>query len=170
MLESAHVPSIEAYAAMPREARLARLAHTADELASAIAGRDAAALVRRPAADAWAPVEVLAHLRDSDEWFVARCRMILAMDEPRFPRTNPDRWARDRQYLTHETVGVIASFARWRDELRALFSDVHDDAWTRGGVHLDGRGRRTLDEFLSVIAWHDDNHLDQLVRALAGRA
>jgi hypothetical protein len=28
----------------------------------------------------------------------------------------------------------------------------------------------TLDEFLSVMAWHDDNHADQLRRALEGRA
>jgi hypothetical protein len=155
---------------MPREARLARLARAAAELATAIAGHDAAAFARRPAHDAWAPVEVLGHLRDSDEWFLLRCRMILAMDEPRFPRTNPDRWARDRQYLTHDATEVVASFSRWREELHALFADLADGAWPRGGVHLDGRGRRTLDEFLSVIARHDDNHLDQLQRALAGRA
>ena len=94
---------------------------------------------------------------------------VLHIDEPRFARTNPDRWARDRQYLTHEPTAVIASFARWREESHALFSALAADAWTRGGVHLDGRGRRTLDEFLSVIAWHDDNHLDQLARALDGR-
>jgi len=36
-------------------------------------------------------------------------------------------------------------------------------------VHLDSRGRRTIDQFLSIMAWHDDNHLEQLRRALAGR-
>jgi hypothetical protein len=92
------------------------------------------------------------------------------MDEPRFPRTNPDRWARERQYLRHDAGATIDAFGRWREELRALFASAPVDAWARGGVHLDGRGRRTLDGFLSVIAWHDDNHLDQLVRALDGRA
>jgi hypothetical protein len=28
----------------------------------------------------------------------------------------------------------------------------------------------TLDFFLTLMAWHDDNHLDQLRRALAGKA
>jgi hypothetical protein len=28
----------------------------------------------------------------------------------------------------------------------------------------------TVDDLLSLIAWHDDNHLDQLARALDGRA
>ena len=54
------------------------------------------------------------------------------------------------------------------DEMRALFTGVPDPAWSRGGVHGDSRGRRTLDEFLTTIAWHDDNHLDQLGRALDG--
>ena len=161
--------TVEAYAAMPRDARLARLARTTDELTAAIARRGPADLAQRPAAGAWAPVEVLGHLRDSDEWFLARCRLILAMDEPRFPRTNPDRWARERQYLRHDAADAIGAFGRWRDELGALFGELAPDAWARGGVHLDGRGRRTLDEFLSVIAWHDDNHLDQLRRALDGR-
>jgi hypothetical protein len=35
---------------------------------------------------------------------------------------------------------------------------------------VDSRGRRSIDEFLTVIAWHDDNHLDQLRRAVEGRA
>ena len=29
---------------------------------------------------------------------------------------------------------------------------------------------RRPDAFLSLMAWHDDNHLDQLTRALQGRA
>jgi hypothetical protein len=28
----------------------------------------------------------------------------------------------------------------------------------------------TYDDFVTLMAWHDDNHLDQLTRALDGRA
>jgi hypothetical protein len=35
---------------------------------------------------------------------------------------------------------------------------------------MDSRGRRTVDDFLTLIAWHDDNHLAQLARALQGHA
>jgi hypothetical protein len=41
--------------------------------------------------------------------------------------------------------------------------------WEKGGIH-PVLGRITLDGFVSVMAWHDDNHLDQLARALQGRA
>ncbi len=163
------MPSIEEYAAQPRIDRLRRLAMSADQLHGAIAGRGVELLARRPATDAWAPIEVICHLRDAEEWFLVRVRMILLMDEPRFPRSNPDRWARERQYLRHAAAAAVSAFRRWRDEMRAQFDELSADAWGRGGVHGDSRGRRTVDEFLSVMAWHDDNHLDQLRRALDGR-
>jgi hypothetical protein len=28
----------------------------------------------------------------------------------------------------------------------------------------------SVEDFVTMIAWHDDNHLDQLRRALAGKA
>ena len=164
------MPSIEEYAKQDRADRLRRLTLTAAQLREAVRGHDAGALARRPAPDAWAPVEVLGHLRDSEEWFVVRCRMILAMHEPAFPRSNPDRWARERQYLRHDAGDTIAAFARWRDEALALFRSRAPGDWERAGVHVDSRGRRTIDEFVSVMAWHDDNHLDQLRRALDGHA
>jgi hypothetical protein len=46
---------------------------------------------------------------------------------------------------------------------------LEPDQWTRGGIH-PVRGRFTLDDFATLMAWHDDNHLDQLRRALEGRA
>jgi hypothetical protein len=163
------VPSIDEYAKRERSERLQRLELTADQLRGMVRGRAAELLARRPAADAWAPVEVVCHLRDSEEWFVARCRMVLDMNEPAFPRNNPDRWARERQYLRHDVDTAIDSFRAWRVEAMALFRSLGDDAWARGGVHTDSRGRRTLDEFLTIMAWHDDNHLDQLKRALKGQ-
>jgi hypothetical protein len=147
-----------------------RLVQTVDQLLEAVAGAPAASLARRPAADAWAPIEVLGHLRDSEEWFLTRCRWALAMNEPAFPKNNPECWANERQYLRHDAGQTIAAFARFRNEMLALFRGLVPEQWSRGGVHLDGRGRRTIDEFLTVMAWHDDNHLDQLGRALAGAA
>jgi len=163
------VPSIEEYASRPREQRLARIALTPEELAAAVLSADAAGLSRRPAPDSWAPTEVICHLRDNEEWFLERMRMIVAMDLPRFVATNPDRWADERQYLTNDAAIALGAFTRRRRETLAFLRPLEPDAWARAGVHVDSRGRRTIDEFLSVMAWHDDNHLDQLRRALLGR-
>ena len=163
------MPSIDEYARCPREERLARIARTPDDLTAALRGADAALLVRRPAPKSWAPTEVICHLRDNEEWFLERMRMIVAMDLPRFVPTNPDRWADERQYLTNDGAAALAAFARRRHETQDFLRQLEPAAWARAGVHIDSRGRRTIDEFLSVMAWHDDNHLDQLRRALDGR-
>lgn len=163
------MPTVEEYAKVSRDERIGRLMLTVDQLLEAVAGAPAVLLARRPAPAAWAPIEVLGHLRDSEEWFHVRCTWALVMDEPAFPRNNPDRWALERQYIRHDPGQTIAAFARFRGEMLALFRGLAADQWSRGGVHLDGRGRRTIDEFLAVMAWHDDNHVDQLRRALAGQ-
>src|SRR6266403_3265756 len=154
----------------PRAERLARLAATPAELAAAITTTPATTLVRRPAADAWAPVEVVCHLRDLEESFHERLTAMLATDEPRFATTNPDRWAEDRQYLRHDAHDAVRAFMRRRTETLTLLRGLAADAWSRAGWQLDSRGRRTVDEFLTLMAWHDENHLAQLARALEGRA
>lgn len=164
------MPTIEEYARRSREERLARVARTAGELAAAVQSADPTALSRRPDARNWAAVEVLCHLRDNEEWFLERMKLIITMDEPRFPATNPDRWASERQYLSNDAKMALAAFTRRREETVAFLRRLGPDEWHRAGVHADSRGRRTIDEFLSVMAWHDDNHLDQLRRALPGLA
>jgi hypothetical protein len=161
--------TVEEYGHLPREDRLARLARTPGELAAAIAGRSDHALTRRPEATSWAAKEVVCHLRDNEESFLDRLRTIVAMDEPRFPRANPNRWAEERQYLSHDAIQALHAFGRRREETLALLRALGPRERERGGVHLDSRGRRTVDELVSVMAWHDDNHLDQLRRALEGR-
>ena len=163
------MPSIDEYARRARSERLARIARTPDELTDALRGVDVAVLVRRPTAKSWAPTEVICHLRDNEEWFLERMRYIVAMDVPRFVATNPDRWADERQYLTNDATAALAAFARRRRETVDFLRQLEPESWARAGVHVDSRGRRTIDEFLSVMAWHDDNHLDQLRRALDGR-
>ena len=163
------MPSIEEYTRRPREERLARIARTPEELASAVRSVDAAVLTHRPAPKSWAPTEVVCHLRDNVEWFLERMRLIMVMDLPRFVATNPDRWADERQYLTNDASVALAAFTRRRQETLEFLRPLAPDAWARAGAHTDSRGRRTIDEFLSVMAWHDDNHLDQLRRALLGR-
>ena len=162
--------TIEEYAQRPRDERMARVERTPGELADAVKGASGAVLARRPAPTSWAVNEVICHLRDNEEWFLERMKMMMAMDLPRFVATNPDRWAEERQYLTNDAAVALAAFARRRGETLGFLKKLGPDDWARAGVHVDSRGRRTIDEFLSVMAWHDDNHLDQLRRALDGRS
>lgn len=163
------MPTIEEYAKQPREQRMQRLTRTADELTGAIDGHNEGVLCRRPDAKNWAAKEVICHLRDTEEVFGARIEQILAMDvDPKFVVPNPDRWAEERQYLTNNAGEALAAFRQRRVETLETFGKLTSAQREKGGIH-PVFGRITLDSFLSIMAFHDDNHLDQLARALQGR-
>jgi uncharacterized damage-inducible protein DinB len=163
------MPTMEEYARQTPEQRLERAARTADELAAAIRGKDDATVSKRPDTKNWAAKEVICHLRDAEEAFMARFDIIMAMDDPRLAAADTGRLAEERQYLRNDVTEALAAFRRRREETLAFFRGLKGDQWKRGGLHAV-RGRMTLDDFLALIAWHDDNHLDQLQRALDGRA
>jgi hypothetical protein len=162
--------TMEEYARQPREQRMQRLTRTADELAAAIKGQSEAVLSRRPDDTNWAAKEVVCHLRDTEEAFGSRFDQILSMDvDPKLGGGNADRLATERQYLRNDAGEAIAAFRGRRAETLELFRKLTPAQWEKGGIH-PVRGRITIDGFLSLMAWHDDNHLDQLARALQGRA
>jgi hypothetical protein len=161
---------MEEYAKQPREQRMQRLTRTADELAAAVKGQNETALSRRPDAKNWAAKEVVCHLRDAEEAFNTRFEQILAMDtDPKLTGPSADRMAEERQYLRNDTTDAIAAFRTRRQETLRLLGTLTSAQWDKGGIH-PVRGRITIDGFLTLMAWHDDNHLDQLARALDGRA
>jgi DinB family protein len=172
-------------ARQPLEQRRARLALTPDELAAGIHGQPEAVLARRPEATSWAAKEIICHLRDTEEMFLLRLEAIAAVDEPLIAAAGmgarmlalkpdgqpaaPDRWAEDRQYLRNGAAEALATFRRLREGTLAHVASLSPEQWQRGGLH-PRRGRLTVEDFVTDMAWHDDNHLAQLRRALAGIA
>ena len=177
--------TMEEVARQPLELRLARLARTADDLVAAVRGQGEAALVRRPDATNWAAKEVICHLRDTEELFLLRLEMIAALDEPVIPAAGmaaralrlkpdgqaaaPERWVEDRQYLRNHAGEALDAFRRRREETVEHLHALSPEQWQRGGLH-PRQGRMTSGDFVTAMAWHDDNHLDQLRRALDGKA
>ena len=163
------MPTMEEYAKQPVAQRMTRLERTAEELDAVLRGQSTAALTRRPDAKNWAAVEVVCHLRDTEESFLARFEMILAMTDPKLVGIDPDRWAEERQYLRNDAGLAAAAFRARRLDSLGFLRRLGPDDWRRAGIHAT-RGTISLDDFLALMAWHDDNHLDQIRRALEGRA
>jgi DinB superfamily len=182
------MPTFDEYRVRPVADRLSRLRRTPGELDTAISDRDDAELGKRPDARNWSAKEILCHLRDVEELFQMRFHTIVALDEPRIlvlgatpdslapwriggsiPHPlDPDRWVEERQYVRNDARLALASFRRRRAEVLTLLESLSGSEWRRGGIHL-GRGRLTLGDWVASLAGHDDNHLDQFHRALAGR-
>ena len=165
------MPTLEEIAEQPAEQRLSRMSRTADDVAAAIRGRSEGTLTRRPDSRNWAANEVICHLRDIEEVHLIRFHTILTNDDPRIyaDPSAAERFAEDRQYLRNDAGQALAAFRRRREESLALLRSLTLGQWQRGCLHPT-RGRLTIDTFVTILAWHDDNHLDQLRRALEGKA
>ncbi|HUM17161.1 MAG TPA: DinB family protein [Candidatus Nitrosotalea sp.] len=150
------------------EEQLARMERTADDFAAAIKGVSDAALSKRPDDKSWSAKETLCHVRDTEESFMTRFQAIMEMDEPKFMAAEPDRWATERQYQRNDAGEALQAFRVRREETLRFLRGLRPEHWDRGGVHVT-RGRMTVKDFVGLIAWHDDNHLEQLNRALAGQ-
>ena len=172
----------------PIETLLGRLGRTPIELERALADKKDDELGRRPDAHNWSAKEIVCHLRDVEELFQIRFHTVLALDEPRIlvlgasaddlaawrisgpigHPLDPERWSEERQYSRNDAQEALAAFARRRAEALTLLRSLSPGEWQRGGIHLS-RGRLTLGDWVASLAAHDENHLDQLRRALDGR-
>jgi hypothetical protein len=167
---------------------LERLARMPDDLAAAVRDRSDGDLSRRPDAKNWSATEIVCHLRDIEEICMMRFRTMLAMSEPKVlvvgarPSNpaewglvgdelpvDPDRWAEERQYARCDPGAALTAFRRRRTESLDFFGRLSTNQWERGCLHPT-LGRLTFTDWTAAMAAHDDNHLDQLRRALAGRA
>ena len=164
------VRSVDEWATVPVAERLARLERTPTELARLMRGQTDAALSLRPAPDAWSAKEVVCHVRYAEEHLSGWMALILFNDDPVLIDTGTAaRWAVDRQYARQHAGAAWDAFGRRRDETLALLRALTPKQWEQSGRHAR-MGRPSIDRLLSLMAWHDDNHVDQLRRALKGEA
>lgn len=180
------VPTLEAWGDRTRAEKLERMTTAPATLRTLVADHAEATLHQRPDPDAWSAVEVVCHLRDIDDMSMLRFRQMLQMEDPMLPAAamptdaaawglldpgayliDPMRWALDRQYLRNDVHEAATSFGRRRGELLTFLRLLDEAQWARGSIHPTG-GRKTFDGWLTILAWHDDNHLAQLARVLVG--
>jgi uncharacterized damage-inducible protein DinB len=148
--------------------QLARMERTVNDYAAVVKNVSDAQLTKRPDPENWSAKEVVCHVRDTEESFMMRFLSIMAMDDPKFLPVEPDRWAVERQYQRNDVQEALAALKTRREETLRFLRGLKPEQWERGGIHAT-RGRMTIKDFVELMAWHDDNHLDQLKRALDGK-
>jgi hypothetical protein len=78
------------------------------------------------------------------------------------------RIAEERQYLRNYVQEALSAFRKRREETLKFLRGLKPEQWERAGIHAT-RGRETLRDWVTLMANHDLNHLEQLKRALAGQ-
>jgi uncharacterized damage-inducible protein DinB len=158
--------SVPAFAEATPE-RLARMARTAADLHVLLTGVSLSVLGQRPAVSAWSATEILCHLRDVEEAYLDRMRLILLNAQPVLVQFDPVRWNGERQYQRQDAGEALAAFAARRAETLAFTGGLTIEEWERSGRH-PSRGALSVRKIVHSIAKHDTEHVDQVKRALAG--
>ena len=137
-----------------------QLAGTPERLARAVAGKTLEQLKTRPAADAWAARDILAHLRASDDIVASRIYMLLARDSPPLVAFDERRWA-EAGYASGDFHRGLTLFTLRRAEVVRVLQQLPLEAWQRSGQH-EVRGDMSILDIVQDLTAHEEEHCSQL--------
>ncbi|NIM92482.1 MAG: HAD hydrolase-like protein [Anaerolineales bacterium] len=121
----------------------------------------------RPKEDTWAPVEIIAHLRDVElEVNLPRVKAILHGDEPFLSAPDSDKWATERWYISQPIREAMKSLIRARKQTIDILGGPDLEIWQRTARHAIF-GPTDLLEIVRIFIEHDIMHLRQLRETLA---
>jgi hypothetical protein len=119
----------------------------------------------RDSGEGWTVVEVIGHLRDFEQVYVQRAKLIVEQENPPLPFPDPDELVRSGRY---NELSWRDLFDEWK-QARATYLDylrarVETD-WERTAQHPT-RGLFTLHDQLFLSTLHDSIHIEQISRIL----
>ena len=120
----------------------------------------------RLAPEEWTAREVVHHLGDSEMRSAMRLRQLLAEDEPFIQGYDEPEWARRLHY--DRPIGwSLDAFRAARASTSELLDLMGDAEWKRAGTHEES-GPYSAEDWLSIYAFHAEDHADQIRRARQG--
>lgn len=138
---------------------------TPGQLEALLGGVSDTAAEARPGAEEWSAVEIVAHLRGSDDLLVSRLFHALIVDDVAFGEVSERRWAEVAGYQRLPLADLLRGFAARCAELVHALRGLDDADWQRAGQHAT-RGRQTVLSIATHLAEHELEHLEQLQAAV----
>ena len=83
----------------------------------------------------WSIVEIVCHLRDFDEIFYNRARMMLEQEHPRLPAYDHEAMAVERNYQADSHIDACVALEASRASFAAFFEALTPAEWSRAGAH-----------------------------------
>jgi hypothetical protein len=149
-----------------RRALIQRYRAGYNEVVAALEGISDEELDARPAPEDWTAREVVHHLGDSEMRSAMRLRQLLAEDEPIIQAYDEPEWARRLHY--DRPIGwSLDAFRAARASTAELLDLMDDSDWKRAGSHEES-GPYSAEDWLSIYAFHAEDHAAQIRRARAG--
>jgi hypothetical protein len=125
----------------------------------------AAALRQRPFPGKWTPNEIVAHMLDAEWVFGYRTRTIVCDERPAIIGIDQDRWVDVQRHNDHEPIELLESFEALRRINLRFWATLDEGQLGRVGVHAE-RGEEPVGLMLTMLAGHDQVHLEQIGRYL----
>jgi DinB superfamily len=95
------------------------------------------ALVLRPSASGWSPLEYGGHVRDVLLLFTDRIRLTLATNEPTFEYQDQNEAIVEGRYNNADPIVVAEQILAEARELQSLLEELPSDGWVRWGTRSD---------------------------------
>ncbi len=125
---------------------------------------------KRDGSDGWNISEVLGHLADTDSYFLARARALAESGEPPggSGRSVNER-VKEAGYAEQDAMELLQRWLKTSAAYHEYLSSLPDDEelWERPGRDADGGGF-TLNDQIILSAYHDLDHLHQIVKIIRG--
>jgi uncharacterized damage-inducible protein DinB len=137
------------------------LRETAPRLATLVATAPDTAWTRRPAAETWSPVEVLAHLADAELFFGTRLRLMVTSERPHLEPWDQARLAERASYLRWSPEQALDRFTQRRQDTLELLDGCSAEDLGRVGVHAT-RGPMSVADLVATMLAHDTDHVAQI--------
>lgn len=142
------------------------VASTPDTLAALLQGvSDAQARAAVGGDENWSVVEVLCHLRDAEEFGLARLIAMRDQENPKIIGFDQDELARERKYNEADLASALDGFLRLRAEYLAALRALTPDQWKRTGQHNEIGQIDIFSHALHRVS-HDSVHCAQIARQL----
>ena len=125
---------------------------------------------KRDGGDGWNISEVLGHLADTDSYFLARARALAEGGEPpRGSGRSVDERVKEAGYAEQDAAELLQRWLKTSVAYHEYLSSLPDDEelWERPGRDADGGGF-TLNDQIILSAFHDLDHLHQIVKIIRG--
>lgn len=157
----------EAPAESEIHAVLAALAEAPKAIARVTDGCSERQLLRKPRAEAWSALEIVAHLRACADVWGSSIERMLAEDHPTIRYISPRSWIKKTDYLQQSFRASLEAFSRRRAALLETLSQLSAIDWARRAtVTATTLHDATVLSYARRIADHEALHLDQIQRTV----
>jgi hypothetical protein len=113
----------------------------------------------------WSILEIVCHLRDTEESTLARVQMMVEEDHPAVEKLDAEGLAIESDYQSQSLDDALDAYERTRHAQIEYLKGLTDDQWQRTAEH-DQRGEITIQSLTTHMALHDSVHFAQISRRI----